>query len=58
MIFKQVGGKAVVKVECNLVPLTEKAKTTEQRYSEHAKNDGVLTEMISRDDSAEHVLEQ
>ena len=58
MVFKQVGGKAEAKAKCNLVPLTEKAKTTEQHYSENAKNQRVLTEMTFRGESATHVLEQ
>ncbi len=57
MIFKQVDGKAQVKAKCSLVPLTEKAKTTEQRYTENAKNERVLVEMTFRGDSAKHVLE-
>jgi hypothetical protein len=57
MIFKQNGGKAEAKAKCNLVPLTEKSKTTEQRYTENAKNERVLTEMTFRGDSAKHVLE-
>ena len=57
MIFKQLNGKAEAKTKCNLVPLTAKAKTTEQRYSENAKNERVLIEMTFRGDSAKHVLE-
>jgi hypothetical protein len=57
MIFKQVGGKAEVKAKCNLVPLTAKARTTEQRYNENAKNQRVLVEMTFKGDSAKHVLE-
>ena len=57
MIFKQINGKAEVKAKCNLVPLTEKAKTTEQRYTENAKNERVLVEMTFRGDTAKHVLE-
>jgi len=57
MIFKQINGKAEVKAKCNLVPLTEKAKTTEQRYTENAKNERVLVEMTFRGDNAKHVLE-
>lgn len=57
MIFKQVGGKAEAKAKCNLVPLTAKARTTEQRYNENAKNQRVLVEMIFKGDSAKHVLE-
>ena len=48
MIFKQIDGKAEAKAKCNLVPLTEKAKTTEQRYTENAKNERVLVEMTFR----------
>jgi hypothetical protein len=57
MIFKQIDGKAQVKAKCNLVPLTEKAKTTEQRYTANAKNERVLVEMTFRGDTAKHVLE-
>ncbi|HVP53749.1 MAG TPA: hypothetical protein VMU45_02055 [Candidatus Eisenbacteria bacterium] len=57
MIFKQINGKAEAKAKCNLVPLTEKAKITEQRYTENAKNERVLIEMTFRGDSAKHVLE-
>ena len=57
MIFKQINGKAEVKAKCNLVPLTEKAKTTEQRYTANRKNERVLAEMTFRGDTAKHVLE-
>jgi hypothetical protein len=57
MIFKQIGGKAEAKAKCNLVPLNEKAKTTEQRYTENAKNERVLVEMTFRGDTSKHVLE-
>jgi hypothetical protein len=57
MIFKQIGGKAEAKAKCNLVPLTEKSKTTEQRYTENAKNERVLVEMTFRGDTSKHVLE-
>jgi len=57
MIFKQVGGKAEAKAKCNLVPLAENFKTTEQRYTENAKNERVLVEMTFRGDSAKHVLQ-
>jgi len=56
MIFKQIGGKAEVKAKCNLVPLDAKAKTTEQRYTENAKNERVLMEMQFKGDTAKHVL--
>ncbi len=57
MIFKQIGGKAEAKAKCNLVPLNEKAKSTEQRYTENAKNERVLVEMTFRGDNSKHVLE-
>ena len=57
MIFKQIGGKAEAKAKCNLVPLTEKANRTEQRYTENAKNERVLVEMTFRGDTSKHVLE-
>ena len=57
MIFKKIGGKAEAKAKCNLVPLTEKSKTTEQRYTENAKNERVLVEMTFRGDTSKHVLE-
>ena len=57
MVFKQINGKAEAKAKCNLVPLTEKARTTEQRYNENAKNEHVLVEMTFRGDTAKHVLE-
>ncbi len=57
MVFKQIGGKAEAKAKCNLVPLDAKAKTTEQRYSQNAKNERVLNEMTFRGDTAKHVLE-
>ena len=58
MIFKKVGGKAEVKAKCNLVPLDAKAKTTEQRFTENAKNERVLVEMQFRGDTSKHVLVQ
>jgi hypothetical protein len=58
MIFKQVDGKTEAKAKCNLVPLTAKAKTTEQHYSVNAKNERVLTEMTFRGDTSKHVLVQ
>jgi hypothetical protein len=57
MIFKQIGGKAEATAKCNLVPLNEKAKTTEQRYTQNAKNQRVLVEMTFRGDTSKHVLE-
>jgi hypothetical protein len=58
MVFKQINGKAEAKAKCNLVPLNEKAKTTEQRYMENAKNEHVLIEMTFRGDTSKHVLTQ
>ena len=58
MVFKQIGGKAEVKAKCSLVPLNEKSKTTEQRYTENSKNERVLVEMQFRGDTAKHVLVQ
>jgi hypothetical protein len=57
MIFTKIGGKAEAKAKCNLVPLTEKSKVTEQRYTENAKNERVLVEMTFRGDTSKHVLE-
>lgn len=58
MIFKAISGKATAEAKCNLVPLDQKAKTTEQRYSENAKNERVLVEMQFRGDTSKHVLVQ
>jgi len=58
MVFKQIGGKAEVKAKCSLVPLNEKAKTSEQRFTENAKNERVLVEMQFRGDTSKHVLVQ
>ncbi len=50
--------KAVeVKVKCNLVPLTEKAKRTETRYKLNAQNQNVLSEITFQGDEAKHVFE-
>ncbi len=58
MIFKQIGGKAEAKADCKLVPLKEKARRTEQRYTTNAKNERVLQEMAFAGDKATHVLVQ
>ena len=59
MIFKQQGGQRVeVKATCTLVPLNAKAKQSEQRFTENAKNQKVLIEMTFKGDTAKHVLEQ
>jgi hypothetical protein len=57
MIFQLIGGKAQAKAKCNLVPLPAKATRSESRYSQNAKNERVLTEMVFRGDTAKHVLE-
>jgi len=58
MVFKGVQGtKGEAKAKCTLVPLSEKAKQTEQRYTENAKNEHVLQEMTFRGDTAKHILE-
>jgi hypothetical protein len=57
MNFQEIGGKATAKSKCNLVPLTEKATKTEQRFTENAKNERVLNQMTFRGDTATHVLE-
>lgn len=59
MVFKEIGGKKTeAKTKCNLVPLPAKAAHSEQRYTENAKSEHVLTEMTFRGDSAKHVLAQ
>jgi len=58
MIFKQVGGKAEVKTTCTLVPLSERATRTEQRFVENANSQKVLAELVFKGDTAKHVLEQ
>ncbi len=58
MVFKGIAGtKGEAQAKCTLVPLGAKAKQTEQRYTENAKNERVLQEMTFRGDSAKHVLE-
>ena len=57
MNFQLIGGKATATSKCNLVPLTQKATKTEERFSENAKNERVLTQMTFRGDTATHVLE-
>ena len=58
MIFKQIGGKAEAKANCNLVPLKAKAERTESRYITNAKNERVLQEMTFAGDKATHMLVQ
>jgi hypothetical protein len=61
MIFRQTDGRknkaAEVTVKCNLVPLDAKAKRTEKRYVQNAKNQNVLTEIIFQGDEAKHVFD-
>jgi hypothetical protein len=57
MIFHQLAGKsATFRVKCTLVPLTEKAKTTEKKYVLNAANEQVMQEIVFRGDSAKHVF--
>jgi hypothetical protein len=58
MVFKKLGGgKPVeVRVKCSLVPLTEKSKTTEKKYTLNAANEQVMQELVFRGDSAKHVF--
>ena len=58
MVFKKVGGGKPVeaRVKCSLVPLTEKSKTTEKKYTLNAANEQVLQELVFRGDSAKHVF--
>lgn len=58
MVFKQINGKAEVKAKCSLVPLNEKARTTEQHFNANAKSERVLVEMQFRGDTSKHVLVQ
>jgi hypothetical protein len=57
MNFQQVGGKAKASSKCNLVPLTEKATKSEQRFTDNATNERVLVQMTFKGDKATHVLE-
>src|SRR5437763_14129288 len=45
MNFQQVGGKATATSKCNLVPLTEKATKSEQRFTDNVKNERMLTQL-------------
>ncbi len=59
MLFKGIAGtKGEATAKCTLVPLPEKAKQTQQAYTENAQNQHVLQEMTFRGDSAKHVLAQ
>ncbi len=58
MVFHQLGVRKPVEVraKCTLVPLTEKAKDTQKLYTENAKNEWVLQELIFKGDRAKHVF--
>lgn len=58
MVFDKVGaGKAAsFRVKCSLVPLGEKSKTTEKKYTLNAAKEQVLQEIVFRGDSAKHVF--
>jgi hypothetical protein len=58
MVFSRVnpGKPASFRVKCTLVPLTEKSKTTEKKYTLNAANEQVMQEIVFRGDSAKHVF--
>ncbi|HUM05541.1 MAG TPA: hypothetical protein VLT90_08770 [Terriglobales bacterium] len=58
MVFRQLGVRKPVEVraKCTLVPLTEKAKDNQKIYTENAKNEWVLQELIFKGDRAKHVF--
>ncbi len=58
MVFHQLGVRKPVegRAKCTLVPLTEKAKDTQKLYTENAKNEWVLQELIFKGDRAKHVF--
>ncbi len=58
MLFKQIGGKAEAKSNCNLVPLKGKAEQTSQRFTTNASNEHVLLEITFAGDKATHILAQ
>jgi hypothetical protein len=60
MVFNRVspGKVASFRVKCSLVPLGEKAKTTEKKYILNAANEQVMQEIVFRGDSAKHVFQQ
>ncbi len=57
MNFQQIGGKATASSKCNLIPLTEVASRSEQRFEDNAKNERVLIQMTFKGDKATHVLQ-
>ena len=58
MVFSQLHSpkRAEARVKCTLVPLPDKAKTTEKIYIHNAANEHVLQELVFRGDSAKHVF--
>jgi hypothetical protein len=60
MVFNRIspGKPASFRVKCSLVPLGEKTKSTEKRYTLNAANEQVLQEIVFRGDSAKHVFQQ
>jgi hypothetical protein len=58
MVFTQQGGKnpAELKVKCTLVPLAQKASTTQKLYVMNDANERVLRELVFRGDTAKHVF--
>jgi hypothetical protein len=60
MVFNRVSPGKVVsfRVKGSLVPLGEKAKTTEKKYVLNAANEQVMQEIVFRGDSAKHVFQQ
>ena len=60
MVFNRVspGKPASFRVKCSLVPLGEKAKSTEKKYVLNAASEQVMQEIVFRGDSAKHVFQQ
>ena len=58
MVFHQLGVKKPLEVraKCTLVPLSEKAKDSQKRYVQNAKNEWVLQELTFKGDRAKHVF--
>ena len=58
MVFRKLGGgkDVTARVKCSLVPLGEKSKTSEKRYTLNAANEQVLQELVFRGDTAKHVF--
>lgn len=58
MLFKQLNSKrpAEARVQCQLVPLQEKARRTETGFVLNAANERVLQTLIFKGDSAQHVF--